>query len=104
MTSFDSTTTTDDVLEGIDLRGKRFVVTGASTGLGEETTRAVAAHGASVSMAVRDVDKGLEAADRVRAAVPEADIEVRQLDLGRLASVRAFAEEYLAERDHIDVL
>ena len=55
-------------------------------------------------MAVRDVDKGLAAADRVRATVPDADIEVRQLDLGRLASVRAFAEEYLGERDRIDVL
>ena len=104
MATFDSTTTTDDVLQGLDLAGRRFVVTGASTGLGEETTRAIAAHGGSVSMAVRDIDKGLAAADRVRAAVPDADIEVRQLDLGRLASVRAFAEEYLGERDRIDVL
>jgi NAD(P)-dependent dehydrogenase (short-subunit alcohol dehydrogenase family) len=104
MAELGATTTTDDVLEGIDLTGKRFVVTGASTGLGEETTRAVAAHGAAVTMAVRDIDKGLDAADRVRESVPDADLIVRQLDLASLASVRAFAEEFLAERDTIDVL
>jgi NAD(P)-dependent dehydrogenase (short-subunit alcohol dehydrogenase family) len=104
MAAFDSTSSTDDVLDGIDLSGKRFVITGASTGLGEETTRAVAAHGASVTMAVRDLTKGMEAAARVRAAVPGAEVEVRELDLARLASSRAFAEELLADHDDIDVL
>ena len=96
--------TTDHVLEGTDLRGRRFLVTGASTGLGEETTRAVAAHGAAVTLAVRDLDRGPRAAERIRASVPDADLHVRRLDLASLAGVRRFAEEYRAEHDRLDVL
>jgi NAD(P)-dependent dehydrogenase (short-subunit alcohol dehydrogenase family) len=104
-----ATTTTDDVLEGVDLSGKRAIVTGASTGLGEETTRALAAHGAAVTMAVRDVRKGEEAASRIRMALPTADLpdlhlDIRQLELGSLASVRAFAEGFLADHDKLDLL
>lgn len=104
MTTFGATSTTDDVLAGIDLTGRRFLVTGASTGLGEETTRAVASQGAAVTMAVRDVGRGCAAAERIRASVPDADLDVRALDLGSLASVRAFAEGFLADHDHLDVL
>jgi NAD(P)-dependent dehydrogenase (short-subunit alcohol dehydrogenase family) len=101
---FGHDTTTDVVLEGVDLGGERIVVTGANTGLGEETSRALAAHGASVTMAVRDLAKGEAAAARIREAAPEADLEVRPLDLGSLARVRAFAEQFLADHDRIDVL
>jgi NAD(P)-dependent dehydrogenase (short-subunit alcohol dehydrogenase family) len=104
VTSFDADSTTDDVLEGIDLTGQHYVVTGASTGLGEETARAVSAHGASVTMAVRNPERGEAAADRIRAAVPGADLEVRELDLASLANIRAFAASFLAEHDRIDVL
>jgi NAD(P)-dependent dehydrogenase (short-subunit alcohol dehydrogenase family) len=104
MAAFGFSTTTDDVLDGVDLSGKRFLVTGASTGLGEETTRSLAAHGASVTMAVRDLEKGRAAADRVREVVPEADLEVRELDLASLDSVRAFASQFLTDHDRIDVL
>ena len=69
MSSFGFSSTTDDVLEGVDLSGKLAVVTGASTGLGEETTRALAAHGARVVMAVRDPERGEAAAERIRASV-----------------------------------
>ncbi len=100
--SFDSTT--DDVLEGVDLTGKRIVVTGASTGLGEETTRALAAHGASVTMAVRDLPKATAARDRILATVPGADLELAEIELDSLASIRAFAAAFLATHDHIDVL
>jgi len=96
--------TTDDVLVGIDLSGKQVVVTGASTGLGEETTRALAAHGANVTMAVRDVSRGEAAAARIRGSVPDAQLEIMQVDLASLASVRSFAEEYLAQHDRTDVL
>ncbi len=102
--AFDATSTTDDVLAGRDLTGRSFVVTGASTGLGEETTRALSSHGAEVTMAVRDVAKGAAAEARVRASVPNAHIEVRELDLASLASVRAFASALRADRDRIDVL
>jgi NAD(P)-dependent dehydrogenase (short-subunit alcohol dehydrogenase family) len=96
--------TTDDVLVGIDLSGKQVVVTGASTGLGEETTRALAAHGANVTMAVRDASRGEAAAARIRGSVPDAQLEIMQVDLASLASVRSFAEEYLAQHDRTDVL
>ncbi len=104
-----ATTTTDDVLDGIDLTGKRALVTGASTGLGEETARALAAHGAAVTMAVRDFHKGEQAAARIRTALPFADLpdlhlDIRQLELGSLASVRAFAAGFLADHDRLDLL
>lgn len=102
--TFGATSTTDDVLDGVDLSGKRAIVTGASTGLGEETARALSAHGAAVTMAVRDTAKGDAAAARIREAVPEADLEVREVELGSLASVRAFAEGFLAEHSHLDLL
>ena len=102
--AFDFSSTTDDVLSGVDLQGRIIVVTGASTGLGEETTRALAAHGAHVVMAVRDLDRGAAAAARVRETNAEASLEVLRLDLGSLASVREFAAEFLAAHDRIDVL
>ena len=104
MTSFGASTTTDDVLAGVDLQGRRFFVTGASAGLGEETARAFAAHGAAVTMAVRDLDRGAAAVGRIRATVPGADLEVRQLELASLASVRACADGFLADHDRLDVL
>ncbi len=99
-----ATSTTDDVLEGIDLTGRYALVTGASTGLGEETTRALAAHGAQVTMAVRDPQRGEAAVERIRGVVPDAQLAVRVLDLGSLASVRTFAAEFLVEHDRVDLL
>lgn len=99
--SFDATSTTDDVLTGVDLTGRRYLVTGASAGLGEETTRALAAHGASVTMAARDADRAAAAEQRIRETVPNADLEVRLLDLASLADVRRFAAEFLAEHDRL---
>ena len=54
---FGATSTTDEVLEGVDLQGKRVLVTGVSAGLGVETARALAAHGAQVTGAARDLGK-----------------------------------------------
>jgi NAD(P)-dependent dehydrogenase (short-subunit alcohol dehydrogenase family) len=104
VTTFGQTSTTDEVLEGVDLGGRHALVTGASSGLGIETTRALAAHGASVTMAVRDVAKGEQVRDELLAAVPGADLEVRELDLASLASVRAFTMAYLADRSSLDLL
>src|SRR5438132_5767055 len=89
MTSLGANSTTDDVLEDVDLSGRRFFVTGASTGLGEETAGALASHGAAVTMAVRDLDRGAAAVERISTTVPSADLEVRALELASLASVRA---------------
>jgi NAD(P)-dependent dehydrogenase (short-subunit alcohol dehydrogenase family) len=102
--TFDSKSTTDDVLDGVDLAGKRVLVTGASTGLGEETTRALAAHRAVVTMAVRDPERGAAAQARILDAVPDARLEVMVLDLASLADVRRFAGEFLASHDHLDLL
>lgn len=104
MTTFGAETTTDEVLEGIDLSGKRFLVTGASAGLGVETTRALAAHGALVTMAVRDLTKGATAMAEVQAAVPDAQLDLRELDLASLASIRTFASRFLEDHPVLDVL
>ena len=67
-TTFGATSTTDDVLEGVNLRGKRVLVTGVSAGLGVETARALVAHGADVVGAARDLTKAKAATAGVRAA------------------------------------
>jgi NAD(P)-dependent dehydrogenase (short-subunit alcohol dehydrogenase family) len=97
-------TTADDVLAGMDLSGRTVVVTGASGGLGEETARALAAHGATVVMAARRPDANAEAMARIRARHPEADLHPVELDLASLASVARSAEAVLAAHPSIDVL
>jgi len=104
MTSYGAATTTDEILRGIDLSGRRFVITGAASGLGEESTRALASRGAQVTMLARDAEKNAAAAERVRSAVPDADLELGVVDLASFASIREFAAGYLADHDAIDVL
>ena len=104
MSHFNEATTTDEVLEGVDLRGKRIVITGTSSGLGEESARAMSSKGASITMAARNSEKNEAAASRIREKVPGADLELRTLDLADLTSVRAFATDFLGDHDHIDLL
>ncbi|MFQ6329803.1 MULTISPECIES: SDR family NAD(P)-dependent oxidoreductase [unclassified Nocardia] len=85
-------------------KGRLAIVTGANSGLGFEAARALAAHGASVVLAVRDVDKGKYAADRIAAVVPGADTTVQQLDLTSLESVRNAAEQLRSAYSTIDLL
>jgi len=80
--------------------GRTFIVTGANSGLGLETARALGALGATVVMTARDLRKGEEAVDALRTEQPEARFELRQLDLADLDSVREFA----AEVEQVDVL
>src|SRR5439155_18803122 len=77
---------------------------GATAGLGLEATRALASVGAQVVLAVRDRDKGEGAAEKIKAAAPDARLELGLLDLASLASVRAFAAWLLDHHDHIDLL
>jgi NAD(P)-dependent dehydrogenase (short-subunit alcohol dehydrogenase family) len=93
--------TADDVP---DQRGRLAVVTDANTGLGFETARILAAHGASVVLAVRNVDKGKQAAARIADTVPGAGVTVQQLDLTSLESVRTAADELPAAHPRIDLL
>jgi NAD(P)-dependent dehydrogenase (short-subunit alcohol dehydrogenase family) len=86
--------TTADVLDGVHLSGRTVVITGASTGLGLHTARALQSVGAEIVAAVRDEDK-------TRAAI---DCETVQLELGDLRSARAAAEAIAARHDRIDVL
>jgi NAD(P)-dependent dehydrogenase (short-subunit alcohol dehydrogenase family) len=94
--TFDRRTTSDQVLEGIDLTGRVALVTGASSGLGAESARALAAHGAQVVMTGRDVAKTERVAEAIRAATGSPAVEVMELHLERPASVRAFAKAFLA--------
>jgi NAD(P)-dependent dehydrogenase (short-subunit alcohol dehydrogenase family) len=87
-----------------DLSGKVAVVTGANSGIGYETARALAEKGADVVMACRNLQKGNEAAEQIRALDPRGSVEVMQLDLADLDSVREFAEAFKAQHDRLDLL
>jgi NAD(P)-dependent dehydrogenase (short-subunit alcohol dehydrogenase family) len=104
MTSFDRDSTTDDVLEGIDLAGRRVVVTGAASGLGFESSRALAAHGATVTVLARSEERATGAVESLRALVPGATFEAGVVDLSDLGDIERFAERFLAEHDAFDVL
>jgi len=101
-----ATSTTDDVLSGVNLKGKRILVTGASAGLGVETARSLAAHGARVVGAARDLNKGKAATEQVRkdAAANGGSFELVELDLGNLKSVRACADRLLAKGAAFDLV
>ncbi len=103
-TNFGATTTADEVLEGIDLSGKRVVITGGASGLGQETARAMAAKGAEIIIPVRDPAKGEEAVAAIKQSVPDAQVELMACDLGSMDSVRAFADAFLDKYDRIDLL
>jgi NAD(P)-dependent dehydrogenase (short-subunit alcohol dehydrogenase family) len=102
--TFGPHTTTNDVLDGIELSGMVALVTGGSSGLGQETARALAAKGAQVILTARDVPKGEAVADAIRRATGNPRIEVEELELGSLASIRAFARRFLAQHDRLHVL
>ncbi|MCB1691643.1 MAG: SDR family oxidoreductase [Pseudomonadales bacterium] len=89
---FGSRSTTAEVLSGVDLTGKRIIVTGANTGIGFETARALAGAGASVVLGCRDRQRGDDAAARISKVHPSASVENLELDLGSLASIGAFCE------------
>jgi NAD(P)-dependent dehydrogenase (short-subunit alcohol dehydrogenase family) len=93
-----------DVQDITDQSGRTAIVTGANSGLGLVTARELARAGARVVMACRNLDKGHAAVDEVRAAVPDAQVQLDELDLASLASVRAFADRFKAPHDGLDLL
>src|ERR1700726_3323534 len=105
-TPFGATSTTDDVLSGVNLKGKRILVTGVSAGLGVETARSLAAHGAHVVGAARDLNKAKTATEQVRkdATGDGGSFELVELDLANLKSVRACADRLLAKGEAFDVI
>ncbi|MBY5395998.1 SDR family NAD(P)-dependent oxidoreductase [Rhizobium leguminosarum] len=98
---FGTKSTADEVLDGVDLKGKRFLITGVSSGIGLETARALVAHGAGVVGAVRDLVKAERATASVRDAA-SGSLELIELDLASLQSVRACADRLLADGRRFD--
>jgi NAD(P)-dependent dehydrogenase (short-subunit alcohol dehydrogenase family) len=105
-TSFGATSTTDDVLSGVNLTSKRILITGVSAGLGVETARSLAAHGAQVVGAARDLNKAKAATEQVRkdASANGGSFELVELDLANLKSVRACADRLLTKGQPFDVV
>jgi NAD(P)-dependent dehydrogenase (short-subunit alcohol dehydrogenase family) len=103
---FGATSTTEDVLTGVNLAGKRILVTGVSAGIGVETARSLAAHGAQVVGAARDLAKAETATAQVRkdAAAHGGSFDLVALDLANLKSVRVCADGLLAAGKRFDVV
>ncbi|MEY4578050.1 MAG: hypothetical protein RL701_2753 [Pseudomonadota bacterium] len=87
-TAFGARTTADEVLQGRDLSGQNMLVTGCNAGIGFETARSLAAHGAHVLVACRTRDKANETAERIRTAHPQAKLSAVAIDLGSFSSIR----------------
>ncbi len=104
MSRFDGASTTDQVIEGVSLKGKCAVVTGASSVLGLDTCRLLAAAGATVLMAARNKDTLETAAEEIRQRQPEAQLLTQIMDLADLGSVRSAAAEILQQADKIQLL
>ena len=96
---FGATSTTEDVLSGVDLTGKRVLITGVSAGLGVETARALSSHGADVTGTARNLDKARKAL-----AAADVDIDLVELDLASLASVRAASDKLNADGRTFDIV
>ncbi|MDT7705389.1 MAG: hypothetical protein QOG20_996 [Pseudonocardiales bacterium] len=98
-TRFNATSTADDVVRGVDLQGRQAIVTGASSGIGTETARALTAAGVAVTLAVRNVDAGVTAAEEIAVATGRARPQVRALDLADPASVAALVRQWSSPLD-----
>ena len=102
---FGPSSTADQVLEGIDLAGKRILLTGVSAGLGVETARTFVAHGADVVGAARDLAKAQRANEQWRArAAGGGSLTLKELDLASLASVRACSDQLLTDGKTFDAV
>ena len=102
--SFSARSTAIEVVTGHDLSGKTVLITGANSGIGFETARALLSAHAEVIMAVRDRAKGESAAKALQAANPDTQIHILALNLSSLASVRQAAEQFLARWTKLDLL
>jgi NAD(P)-dependent dehydrogenase (short-subunit alcohol dehydrogenase family) len=103
--TFGATSTTDEVLAGVDISGKHLLVTGVSAGIGVETARTLAVHGAQVVGAARNLNKARAATDQVRAqAANGGGLELVELDLASLSSVRACADSLVSAGKPFDLI
>jgi NAD(P)-dependent dehydrogenase (short-subunit alcohol dehydrogenase family) len=93
-TQYGAQSTAGEVASGVDLAGRRVIVTGSASGIGIETARALAAAGADVTLAVRDTEAGDRIALELAESTGNADVHVRYLELADRGSIAAFAEEW----------
>lgn len=93
-TPFGFSSTAAEVVAGVDLTGKRMIVTGASSGIGIEAARALAGAGADVTLAVRNVDEGERTAAEIRSSTGSTSVAARRLELSDQRSVRAFVADW----------
>ncbi len=103
-TKFGAETTASEVGEGIDLSGKVALITGGSSGLGQETARVLAERGAHVILTARDMARGDEVAAGIRASTGNRQVEAEELELGSLERIRAFARRFLASHPTLHLL
>nr|TKS01010.1 hypothetical protein D5086_0000174930 [Populus alba] len=101
---FSSSSTAEEVTEGIDGSGLTAIVTGASSGIGTETARVLALRGVHVVMAVRNVDSGNKVREEILKEIPSAKVEVMELDLCSMSSVREFASKYNSSGFPLNIL
>lgn len=90
--------------DGVTMKGKIVLITGANTGIGEVTARELAGAGAKVYLACRNEKRALEAMDRIRAVHPDANLQFLALDLGDLSAVRNAVDAFLEAEDRLHVL
>ena len=100
---FGAETTADEVLDGMELNGKVVLITGGTSGLGEESARALAAHGAQVIITGRNIEKANSVADSISKSTG-MPVETEQLELGSSRSIRSFADRILQRQQEIDML
>ena len=102
--NFGARTTAPEAVAGLSLTGRNAIVTGGASGLGLETSRALASAGANVTLAVRNLDQGNAAADAIRQEFVGSHVAVAKLDLGDLATVRQLAANWLTSGKALDIL
>lgn len=101
---FSASSTAEEVTQGIDATGLTAIVTGASSGIGAETTRVLALRGVHVFMAVRNMAAGTDVKDAIVKEIPTAKVDVLELDLSSLASVRKFASDFTTKGLPLNIL
>lgn len=103
-TKFNHETTTDQVLENIDLKGKRILITGGSSGLGAESARALASKGAEVIITARNMDKVKSVIESIQSLTGNQQVYAEYLELGSFDSIKAFAESFEKRYRSLDIL
>lgn len=93
-TSFNAETTADEIVEGINLKGKRIVITGGSSGIGLETARSLAKQGAIITLAVRNTESGKQAAEDIMKTTGNSEIHVVKLDLCKKEDIIKFVSDW----------